>query len=141
MTDHYATLSIPRDANAETITRAWRAAASNYHPDKMVLGVMENAQDFAKRREQNIAKFHAAREAFNCLMDRAARTSHDATLNGHAEAGLLSEDDYNELSTRRDEQENFKPAPGPCMMCGGSGELRVAQRGFWLRKDCPACGP
>lgn len=34
MTDHYATLDIPRDADAATVKRAYRKKASKAHPDK-----------------------------------------------------------------------------------------------------------
>lgn len=34
MSDHYATLGVPRDASAEDIKRAYRRKSSKAHPDK-----------------------------------------------------------------------------------------------------------
>jgi len=124
MTDHYATLVIPRDAETHTIVRAWREAASLYHPD---------------RPTGDAEKFRAAREAFNVLMDRDARVRHDATLNGAAAPGLISEDDFNVM--KDDESLGALKPAGPCLMCGGSAEVRVAAAGFWTRRKCPACVP
>lgn len=120
MTDHYATLDIPRDAGTDAIVRAWREAASLYHPDKPT---------------GDVDKFRAAREAFNVLMNRQLRAKHDATLNGAADPGLLSEDEY---ETQVEVGRTFSELK--CMMCAGSGEVRVAAAGFWTRRKCPACG-
>jgi DnaJ-class molecular chaperone len=122
MIDHYLTLSIPRDADNTAIVRAWREAASLYHPD---------------RPTGDVEKFRAAREAFNCLMDAQDRAKHDAKLNGAADAGLLSEDDFGEIKAAAAQM--ARPAQVGCMMCAGSGEVRVAASGFWTRRKCPAC--
>lgn len=127
MTDHYATLDLPRHATGAEIIHAWRRAASLYHPDKPT---------------GDADKFRAAREAFNCLIDRSERAKHDATLNGHADAGLLSEDDFaaaSEVANQLDEIGGNRKPGGDCMMCGNSREVRVAAAGFWTRRKCPAC--
>ena len=120
MTDHYATLDLPHSATVPDIVQAWRRAASIYHPDKPT---------------GDAEKFRAAREAFNVLSNRASRAEHDAALNGHADPGLLSEDDFEAAKGA----ENFATGAGDCMMCGNSREVRVAASGFWTRRKCPAC--
>lgn len=127
MTDHYKTLDLPRDADTPAIIRAWRLAASIYHPDKPT---------------GDADKFRAAREAFNVLADREDRAKHDAELNGHADAGLLTEDDFaaaSEVANQLDEIGGIRKPGGDCMMCGNSREVRVAAAGFWTRRRCPAC--
>jgi hypothetical protein len=84
-----------------------------------------------------VEKFRAAREAFNVLMDREQRAKHDASLNGHADPGLLSEDDF--TAAKEAEGALVNPISGGCMMCGNSREVRVAAAGFWTRRRCPAC--
>jgi DnaJ-class molecular chaperone len=121
MTDHYLTLGVPRDADNTMITRAWREAASIYHPDKPT---------------GDVEKFRAAREAFNCLIERAQRAKLDAALNGEADPGLLSEDDF---TAAKGETGSHSTPAGDCMMCGNSREVRVAAAGFWTRRKCPAC--
>jgi len=135
--NHYDTLGVPRDADISAIVQAWRRAASNYHPDKLTLGVMESKEDFDRRHDESAAKFHAAREAFNCLMDRDLRARHDAALNGAADPGLLSEDDFNVMNTTPEAE--FPKVRGVCIMCAGTGEVRVAAAGFWTRRKCPGC--
>lgn len=122
MTDHYATLNIPRDASVDAIVRAWREAASLHHPDK----------------GGDADKFHAAREAYACLMNREMRATHDATLGGiKVGAQMMSAADY-ELASNLP-WERF--VNGQCPVCFGTKELLVANSGFWTRKACPACAP
>lgn len=119
MIDHYETLGVPRDAKFEDIVTAWKRAASLHHPD----------------RGGDPEKFRAARMAFEVLTDPTARERHDAALAGNdGAAGLVTQDDYNALAALP-----RQPRSGPCVICGGSREVRVVQSGFWLRKRCPAC--
>ena len=124
MTDHYLTLQIPRDATPAEVVRAWREAASLYHPDKPT---------------GDAERFHAARTAFNVLIDAQDRAKHDAALNGVADPGLLSEDDFSMASEARTDLGEPANTRAGCMMCAGSGEVRVAASGFWTRRKCPAC--
>ena len=68
--DHYRTLQVTRNADAEVIERAYRALSLKYHPDRA--GVSEQSE--ATRRMQVI------NEAYGVLHDPAKRRSYDATL-------------------------------------------------------------
>lgn len=46
MTDHYDTLGVPRDADAQAIKKAYRKASSAAHPDK---GGSDEAQQAVNR--------------------------------------------------------------------------------------------
>ena len=121
MTDHYATLGIPRDAGTDAIAKAWRQAASQHHPDK----------------GGDVEKFRAARAAFECLMERESRAAHDAKLAGpQSSAPPITQRTYDEALKISGA---FKGA-AICPVCDGSKEVRIAQDGgFWSRKPCPAC--
>lgn len=123
VTDHYATLGIPRDAQDNVIVRAWREAASLHHPD----------------RGGDAAHFTAAREAFNVLMDRAKRAAHDRELNpAKAVAATISNGDFIAMSMTPFAGK-WADDPASCPCCDGAREVRISQDGFWLRKACPAC--
>lgn len=127
MSDHYVTLGIARDAGTDAIVRAWREAASRFHPDRV--------QGDAEKKEA-AAKFASARAAFNCLMDRQERAEHDRQLSGAlADPGAISSADYASVATG----ELIVPGAQLCPICLGKKEVRVSQDGFWLRKPCPAC--
>ena len=68
--DHYRTLQVTRDADAEVIERAYKALSLKYHPDRV--GAADRAQ--ATRRMQSI------NEAYAVLRDPAQRRAYDATL-------------------------------------------------------------
>lgn len=61
MTDHYATLGVPRTASADEIKRAFRKLASQHHPDK----------------GGDTAKFQAIQSAYDTLGDAAKRAAYD----------------------------------------------------------------
>ena len=61
MTDHYATLGVPRTATADEIKRAFRKLASQHHPDK----------------GGDTAKFQAIQAAYDTLGDAAKRAAYD----------------------------------------------------------------
>ena len=61
MTDHYATLGVPRTATADEIKRAFRKLASQHHPDK----------------GGDTAKFQAIQSAYDTLGDAAKRAAYD----------------------------------------------------------------
>lgn len=118
MIDHYATLGLPRSATVDAIVRAWREAASLHHPD---------------RPGGNAEKFKAAREAYDCLMNREARARHDKELSAPV---MISVEDYQLLVSRLPWQQ---VAGDECPLCLGAREVLVDQSGFWNRKSCPAC--
>lgn len=118
MTDHYATLGLPRSASTDAIVRAWRKAASLHHPD---------------RPGGNAEKFKAAREAYHCLMNREARARHDESLRSPV---MISVEDYQLLVSRLPWQ---RVGENECPLCLGAREVLVDQSGFWNRKVCPAC--
>ena len=68
--DYYATLGVPKDANAEDMKRAYRKLAMQYHPDR-------NPND--KGAE---AKFKELNEAYDVLKDDQKRGAYDRF--GHA---------------------------------------------------------
>jgi curved DNA-binding protein len=61
MTDHYATLGVPRTAAADEIKQAFRKLASQHHPDK----------------GGDTRKFQEIQAAYAVLGDEAARTAYD----------------------------------------------------------------
>lgn len=61
MTDHYATLGVPRTASPDEIKRAFRKLASQHHPDK----------------GGDTAKFQAIQAAYDTLGDAAKRAAYD----------------------------------------------------------------
>lgn len=124
MPNHYETLSIPRDASADSIKAAFRRAASLHHPD----------------RGGDLSKMQAANEAYQVLMDREARARYDATLAGVA-PGLI-------LTVSRKDMDDAARDVGalapwtevrPCAFCEGAKEVRVGAGGFWVREKCPVC--
>lgn len=67
MTDHYATLEVPRDASASDIKRAYRKLALKWHPDKN-----SDNQQIAEE------KFKEVGQAYEVLSDPRKRQIHDA---------------------------------------------------------------
>jgi curved DNA-binding protein len=63
--DYYAALEVPRDADADTIKKAYRRLARKYHPD-----VSKEADAEAKFKEVN--------EAYDTLKDPEKRSAYDA---------------------------------------------------------------
>ena len=61
MTDHYATLGVPKTANADDIKRAFRRLASQHHPDK----------------GGDTQKFQAIQQAYATLGDEQKRAEYD----------------------------------------------------------------
>lgn len=61
MTDHYATLGVPRTASPDEIKRAFRKLASQHHPDK----------------GGDTAKFQAIQAAYDTLGDAVKRAAYD----------------------------------------------------------------
>lgn len=70
MRDYYEILGVPRDADTETIKRAYRKLALQYHPDR---------NQGSKEAEE---KFKEATEAYEVLRDPEKRRAYD--LYGHA---------------------------------------------------------
>ncbi len=64
MDDHYATLSVSRDAEIEAIRSAYRALMRRYHPD-------------VNRSRGAVARAKAINEAYACLRDPSKRASYD----------------------------------------------------------------
>lgn len=71
---HYALLGLTPDADLETIKRAWKRAATRWHPDL---------------RGAN-ARFDAAREAWQVLSDPGARRLYDAELQASVDAAVAA---------------------------------------------------
>ncbi|MFN4241492.1 MAG: molecular chaperone DnaJ [Erythrobacter cryptus] len=63
--DYYQTLEVSRDADGETLKRAYRKLAMKYHPDR-------NPGDASCE-----AKFKAINEAYDCLKDPQKRAAYD----------------------------------------------------------------
>lgn len=124
MTDHYATLGVPRDAPTDVIVRAWREAASLHHPD---------------REGGDAEKFRAARIAYATLMNRELRAAHDLEIAApQGVTSIISNDDFVAMSMVPSAGK-WAQDPASCPCCDGAREVRLAQDGFWIRKKCPAC--
>ncbi len=72
--DHYETLGVPRDADAQTIKSAYRKLALRYHPDR------NNGDDAAEER------FKAINEAYAVLSDPEKRARFDRYGDADAQA-------------------------------------------------------
>ena len=68
--DHYRTLQVTRDADAEVIERAYKALSLKYHPDRASAGQRADAT----RRMQRI------NAAYTVLRDPDRRRAYDVTL-------------------------------------------------------------
>ena len=68
--DHYRTLQVTRDADAEVIDRAYKALSLKYHPDR----ASGSQRADATRHMQRI------NAAYAVLRDPAKRRAYDATL-------------------------------------------------------------
>ena len=123
MTDHYETLGVTRSAHPDDIRRAYRRAASLYHPDRPTGGDAD--------------KMTACNVAYAVLMDRAKRAAYDATLSGTALVPVTSN------VSRADYEEAKSLAPwlvrGACGFCDGAKQVRVGGSGFWYTEACPVC--
>jgi curved DNA-binding protein CbpA len=84
----YELLGVSEDADAETITRAFRKLAKLYHPDGNPQGGAETAE-----------MFKAISVAYETLRDDRSRASYDAELRHEAQAAS-SADDPGEDSSR-----------------------------------------
>lgn len=71
---HYALLGLSPDADLDTIKRAWKRAATRWHPDL---------------RGANV-RFDAAREAWQVLSDATARRAYDAELQASVDAAIAT---------------------------------------------------
>jgi len=127
VTDHYQTLGLERAATLDQVTRAWREAASKYHPD---------------RPQGDAEKFRAAREAFEVLSNPVARIEYDLRVSGRELAPQLTQEGFEEMANLRSGMSisaQLKFLEQGCPVCADSREVRVLKGGFWLRKPCPAC--
>ncbi len=70
--DYYETLGVNRDADEDTIKKAYRKLAMKHHPDR-------NPEDKSKGAEE---KFKEAKEAYEVLSDADKRAAYDRY--GHA---------------------------------------------------------
>jgi len=68
--DHYQTLQVIRDADAEVIERAYKALSMKHHPDRAA----------AEHRVESTRRMQRINEAYRVLKDPAARRRYDATL-------------------------------------------------------------
>lgn len=88
MRDYYEILGVPRDADAETIKKAYRKLALKYHPDRN--GGSKEAEE----------KFKEATEAYEVLRDPQKRAMYDryghAGLSGASGAGGFTGFDFAE---------------------------------------------
>lgn len=75
--DHYQTLQVIRDADAEVIERAYKALSMKYHPDRSP----------AERQAQATRKMQRINEAYRVLKDPVARRRYDATLPPPGDSG------------------------------------------------------
>lgn len=115
MSDPYTVLGVPRQATPEEIRKAFRRKAMSVHPD----------------RGGSTEAFHAAKEAFDTLIDPAKRANLDNKLAGGAGSVMTSEY-IAERMARAD-------VGGVCSLCGGEKVIREAGSIFWTRKTCPKC--
>lgn len=72
--DHYKVLSVPRDASAGAIKRAYRERVKNWHPD-------------LNPSPRAAAVFQAVHEAYTILSDTRLRQAYDERLQHYRQAG------------------------------------------------------
>ena len=68
--DHYRTLQVTRDADAEVVERAYKALSLKYHPDRVP----------SAQRAEATARMQRINAAYAVLRDPAKRRAYDATL-------------------------------------------------------------
>ncbi len=120
--DYYEILGVPRDADQETIKRAFRKLALKYHPDR-------NPDDPDAER-----KFREAAEAYEVLSNPEKRALYDRY--GHA--GLQGQQVAPDFSSMEDIFDHLLRdflGPGWDSFFGGSRAARRGQRGRDLRTE------
>jgi curved DNA-binding protein CbpA len=95
----YELLGVSEDADAETITRAFRKLAKLYHPDG-------NPQGGAQTAEM----FKAISVAYETLRDDHSRASYDAELRHEAQAASSTEDVGEDSSRSHVDEEEREPS-------------------------------
>jgi curved DNA-binding protein CbpA len=81
MRRYYQLLDISEDADAAAIEKAYKRAASKYHPDKNIGNEKESAE-----------RFKEVKEAYECLSDPERRKIYDETGDTSLETGNPAED-------------------------------------------------
>ena len=71
--DFYKILGVARDADDETIKKAYKKLAMKWHPDR----VKQGAGDLEKRKKEAEEKFQEVAEAFEVLSDKDKRAAFD----------------------------------------------------------------
>ncbi len=94
MTDHYKILGVPRDADIDTIKRAYREKASKAHPDReggspeMMAAInlaYETLSDPDKRKRYDRTGYDGPEKDFNSLAEQALMQLIDGYLNEERE--------------------------------------------------------
>ena len=161
--DYYEVLGVSRDADENTIKKAYRRLAMKYHPDR-------NAGD-VKSEEM----FKEAKEAYEILTDANKRAAYDqfghafsdifgdifGTRSGRSHMHRGSDLRYNlEISLEQAAHgtetkiriptmekcetchgDGAKPGTSPktCSTCNGHGQVRMQQGFFSIQQTCPKC--
>lgn len=91
MTDHYATLGVPRDASAADIKAAYRRLSSKHHPD---------------REGGDAETMQAVNRAYECLSDPERRETYDRLgVDGPVTLDVMAEDLLRQLFTQALDQD------------------------------------
>jgi curved DNA-binding protein CbpA len=131
MTTLYDTLSVPEDATAEEIKRAYRKAAMRWHPDRNV------GQEHVAR-----AAFLDIRNAYAILSDPAQRQIYDSVFAEEMrrrEAERLREEQEQaerEAAIRAAEEAEYASRVALAMRFAAQGYNRDVVRGVLLANDC-----
>lgn len=116
--DYYEVLGVDRNADQETIKKAYRALAKKYHPDM-------NPGD--KEAE---AKFKEASEAYGVLSDPEKRAQYDQYGHSAFEAGGSASGGYNYQNMNMDDIfSNFSDIFGDLFGTGGGTSRRYSSYG------------
>ncbi len=100
--DYYKVIGVARDADADTIKKAYRALALKWHPDRHQSGTREEAEE----------KFKRVNEAYEVLSDPEKRSK------------------YDRFGKDWEHGQDFRPPPGGQTMSRKDFEARFGNAGF-----------
>ncbi len=149
--DYYEVLGVNRDADEETIKKAFRRLAMKHHPDRNpdnpraeeLFKEAKEAYEILSDANKRAAYCHRYSHAGVDPRPRASMGSRGAAgFSGFADAfGDIVSDIFNQPRGGRSSGSGAKPGTEPrtCPTCEGNGQVRLQQGFFSTQQACPKC--